>query len=180
VFEASLPGSGPALLNDIVVENDNSLIVTDTLGNAIYRLNLESRDFTVVAEDIAGANGVAIDAEKRLLYVAGIGAGFAGGNIYQIALNGSGAARKWPEPFGLLDGIVLLPNGDILVSDWVAANRPSDGRLMQYAVDGTFVRMIPLPEGSHGPADIFYDRSDNRLWVPLMTDNSVIAIDLGD
>jgi streptogramin lyase len=98
VFEASLPGSGPALLNDIVVENDNSLIVTDTLGNAIYRLNLESQDFTVVAEDIAGANGVAIDAEKRLLYVAGIGAGFAGGNIYQITLNGSGAARKWPEP----------------------------------------------------------------------------------
>lgn len=179
-FEAVLTGSGPALLNDIAVEGDRSLIVTDTLRNAVYRLDLGSRTFATIATDIGGANGIALDRDRHLAYVVCVGADFSGGNVFRIALDGSEPVAMWQSPHGILDGVAVLPSGDLLVSDWGATDHPADGTITEYTADGRLVRQIETAAAMHGPADFSYDAETGRLWVPLMIDSRVVAVDFPD
>ena len=178
VFEAVLGGNGPALLNDLAVEDDHSLFVSDTLRKAIYRLDLNTRAFSTIADNIPGANGIVIDQTRHTLYVVCVGADFAGGGVFRVPLDGKGAPQMWDSPHGILDGVALLPNGDLLISDWVAADRPTEGTLTRYTQDGKRVGAVDLPAGSHGPADFSYDAATGKLWIPLMPDNRVLVIDL--
>jgi sugar lactone lactonase YvrE len=178
VFEAALTGEGPALLNDIAVETDRHLIITDTLHNAVYRLDLGSRTFSTIATDVAGANGVALDAERRLAYVVGVGADFSGGNVFRISLDGSKPTEMWQSPHGILDGVAFLQSGDLLVSDWGTTGNPAEGTITAYTIEGKRVRQIDAGMVLHGPADFTYDAETGKLWVPLMIDGRVIAIDL--
>ena len=108
----------------------------------------------------------------------GVGGDFSGGNVYRISLEGSKPPEMWKSPHGILDGVVLLPNGDLLISDWGAASSPTEGAITEYTTDGNRVRQIGAAAALHGPADFTYDAATSMLWVPLMVDNRVTAIEL--
>lgn len=99
VVEIMSPKS-PTLLNDLAVESDESLLVSDTLASRVYRLRLAERSMTEIADGIPGANGVVVDRSNATAYVAGIGPDLSGGDLFAVPLTPSaGGPRRhgaWP------------------------------------------------------------------------------------
>lgn len=180
VFELPIGGEGPTLLNDIAVLDDKHLLVTDSARGAVYRLSLEDKKFEPLTTQIPGANGITIDAAAKVVYVAASGAQFEGGDLYKLELGTTpGTLRKVGSVHGLLDGVVLMPNGNIAVSDWVSADKPTPGTVKIYRTDGTEVSKVTLPGTLHGPADFALDASARNLLIPAMPDNNLAIVAVG-
>lgn len=175
-FDVPSPSRGATLLNDLVVAKDRSVLVTDTLAGALYRLDLAARTLVPLADGMAGANGVAFDATNHRAIVACIGEGFRGGDLYAVPLDGAPKERIGAA-HGLFDGIAVRHDGAIVVSDWIAIAPPHDGALVAIDRAGSIVRTIALA-GMHGPADFAYDAATETLWIPRTLDGAVTAIGL--
>lgn len=177
VYEAPLDGDEPAFLNDLAVENDTTLLVTDTSRGRLYRLDLASKAFATIADGIPGANGIAVDAKRSMAYVVGMGAKFEGGELYAVPLADSpGPKQRIGTVHGLLDGIVLV--GDtLLLSDWKSIAEPKAGDIPRYALDGTLVATLEAPP-LQGPADFAVDPVSGDLWIPEMPANRVTILPL--
>ena len=177
VFEAVVSGGPAKFFNDLAVESDTALLMTDTLRNALYRYDFGSKSFTVVAGDMPGANGVALDAARKHAYVAAMGAQFGGGELYSVALDGSDAkARRIGDVHGLFDGVALV-DGKLLLSDWKSVSEPVPGTMTLHATDGTLSSTLSIPE-LHGPADFDYDATQRLVWIPDMQNNRVVIVPL--
>jgi len=173
VFTAKLPGTQPTLLNDLAVSPDGKLLVTDTLRNAVYRLDLANRAFEELTTEVPGANGIAVGADGRIAVV-GLGANFSGGDVFR--LSEAGRPVRFVAPNGLFDGVAMLPDGGLLISDWRAVDRPVPGAVLlvtEKGVDG-----INLDRDLHGPADFAFDPNNRVLWIPATRDNQVIVMRL--
>lgn len=175
VFEAIWEPNAPTLLNDLAVLDDATLLVSDTLGGTLLRLDLTTGQFALIAPELPGANGIAIDPEARRAWIVGVGSDFMGGGVFAVDLDEpERGARAIEGPFGVLDGVSLLPNGRLLISDWVSSE-PTPGRLLVVTPANGKERSIELD--LHGPADFYLDRKRDVLWIPAMTDNCVRVID---
>lgn len=176
VFEAAI-GGGDTLLNDLAVENDETLLVTDTVRGALYRLRIIDRSFVEVAHGIVGANGVTVDPTQRLAWVVGLGDALGGGrtpgNIHRVPLDGGGVTTLEGHQ-GLFDGVGFLATGALVVSDWVALTEPSAGKLI---VLGQAEHRASPPFAGHGPADFWVDREHGRVWVPRTLDHRVTVLE---
>ncbi len=168
-FEAALPPGPQAFANDIAADRDGSLLVTDTLRNAVYRLDPATGGWILLTDAIPGANGIAVDPADGTIAVAGIGAGFTGGDVFTLGADGTPMALAG-GPHGLLDGIAFRGDGSVLVSDWVSLDPPADGRI----VDDRGTTAASGPD-LRGPAD-FALAADGRLWVPAMPLNAVVIL----
>ena len=177
VFEAVV--ESPALLNDLDAESDVAILVTDTVKGTVSRLQLADGAFSPVARDIPGANGVAIDRASRIAWIVGLGTALSGGQeagaVFAVPLDG-GAVRQLKAARGLFDGVAMLPSGELLVSDWVAIDKPTPGRLATYRATGERGSTLALPSEVHGPADFYYDAARNELWIPQTLDNRVMVV----
>jgi hypothetical protein len=78
IFEATWEPGAPTLSNDLAVLDDHTLLVSDTLGGTLLRLDLDSATFELFAEGIPGANRIAIHARRQRVWIVGVGADFAG------------------------------------------------------------------------------------------------------
>jgi hypothetical protein len=173
LFEIRSPAAGQTLLNDVAVESDDVLLVTDTLAGALLRMRLAARTATIVATGISGANGVAV--AGRTAYVVGIGGDFSGGYIHRVDL-ATGAVSRVGSAHGLFDGVAVAKDG-ILVSDWVSLEGRFAGVVALYAPTGEKRREVVLPSGARGPADFFFDATREQLWIPRMLDGKVSIVD---
>jgi hypothetical protein len=93
---------------------------------------------------------------------------FGSGELYAIDAQGRKTdAQKLPK--GRLDGIVVLPGGDLLVSSWEgnAVFRGKHG--------GDFT---PAIENVKSPSDVGYDTKRSRALVPLIESNEVQAFEI--
>jgi sugar lactone lactonase YvrE len=179
VFDAVVDGGAPTLLNDLAVENDGTLLVSDTFRGTLLRLDLGSGRYTPLAGNIPGANGIAVDARQQRAYVVGLGARFEGGDLFEVDLARPGAAHRIDGgPHGILDGIALLADGRLLVSDWVKLGAPTPGLIEVVDRSGHVTGTVGSPAPFHGPADFHLDAAGQRLWVPSMLDNQVQVIPL--
>lgn len=176
VFEAVAHTESPPLLNDLAVLDHHTLLVSDTLNSTVLEVNLEDATLKPIAHDVLGANGIAIDHKHDRAYVVGLGADFGGGGLYALDLRKRDGARAIDGPFGIFDGIALLSNGRLITSDWVAIDEPLPGTLITFTTAGTRSRTLPVEHEMHGPADFYYDRASQLLWVPLSLDNCVRII----
>jgi hypothetical protein len=177
VFEALWQPGAPTLLNDLAVLNDHALLVSDTLGGTLLRLDLDTKQFELLASAIPGANGIAIDARHQRVWIVGVGADFNGGGLFAFDLDRpERGAQRVEGPFGVLDGIALLPNAELLISDWVSNAEPVPGRLFVVTASGKREHPIELGDDLHGPADFYLDHKRDALWIPAMTDNCVRVI----
>ncbi|MFT3972595.1 MAG: hypothetical protein QM699_03845 [Amaricoccus sp.] len=173
VFEARLPTTGPTLANDLAAVDDGHLLVSDTLGGSVWSLDLATGSFTRLTGAVPGANGILYDPRTRSALVVGLGADFGGGDIFRVGLDGS-TERVQASPHGIFDGIARLPDGAVVVSDWIALAPPTPGRFLRHAPDGSGPG-APFDPGVAitGPADFSVD-ADGAVWSPATPENAVV------
>lgn len=172
--EVKIPGA--TFLNDLASTKDGKVLVSDTglkptkdggLGasgtDAVYAID-KDRKVTTIAKDksLGGPNGLASFGDGRV-YVVTMGSG----ELYSLDPKGTkGDVQRMPK--GTLDGIAL-GREHYFVSSW-DANAIYRGR-----PGSAFELFI---ENVKSPADISFDRSRNRLLVPLMNEDEVRAYEL--
>ncbi|QRM57766.1 SMP-30/gluconolactonase/LRE family protein [Sinorhizobium sp. BG8] len=166
--------------NDVVVKSDGSLwftdpsygIDTDYEGDAaeheiggcnVYRLEPESGELTLVANDFQQPNGLAFSPDESLLYIADTGATHSSDGAHHIrrfSVNEDGVSLSGGEVFaectaGLFDGFRVDTGGNL----WSSA---ADG-VHCISPDGTLIGKISIPEVVANLC--FGGRKRNRLFI---------------
>lgn len=159
---ASVAIDGAEFLNDVAADAAGNVYVSDTGGDAIYRI-APDRSYERLAtgpDDLCSPNGLAIDAVGTLWVASG---GCA--EILELAADG-GVTDAIGTPRGGLDGLVILGDGRFVVSSWQGSAvyvREADGGWGAVAC------------GLDAPADIGLDAARGRVLVPLFHDDMVVV-----
>jgi hypothetical protein len=174
---------GAKFLNDMAIDNDGNLFVSDTFGNKIYKLADGKPSVLAEGDELEHPHGLLV--HDDLLIVASIGDTVpdpsnsqsenasdakSPGHLYSINLATKKKERVAPQLFGTLSGVELDGSGGYYVSDFAA------GKVYRATSDGAVTLLL---EGFKGAADIGIVDSDQLLVVPRMLENKVTAYKLG-
>ena len=162
--------------NDVVVHSNGSIWFTDpaygidsdyeghradseTGGCHVYRIDGDSGDCEIVADDFVRPNGLAFSLDERQLYIADTSANHI--RVFDVqdggALSGGRVLARCTE--GVFDGLRLDDTGRI----WAAAG---DG-VHCFAPDGTLIGKLVLPEVASNL--VFGGPQRNHLFVTATT-----------
>jgi gluconolactonase len=150
--------------NDVVVKSDGSIWFTDPpfgilghyegrkaeseVAQAIYRIDGESGEPSLLADDVLGPNGLCFSPDERLLYVVeSRGVPHRKILAYDIAANGCEITNKRvliDAEGGTPDGMRCDLDGNLWCG-WGMGSEALDGVLI-FAPDGTKIGRIALPE----------------------------------
>lgn len=157
-------------LNDLVVASDGTIYVTDSgqdgVAGALYRINAGGAVSKLVERSPAleRPNGIALTADGHIVH--------GGRGVNLVFRDKSGKIlREQTLPTGQMDGIVLMPDGSLLVASQLgkAVYRvPADGSAPVVVADDIAV-----------PAAIGLDTKRQRLLVPQIRAGSLSLFDLG-
>lgn len=165
------PAKGATFLNDVAVDPEGTVYVSDTPTNTIWRLKDGSFEPWVANDKLNGPNGLLVQGDTLIVAslgkISGVGQKKEIAGLWQISLKdqtvsplGSG------KPIGNLDGLALLQPGVFLVTDWGA------GALYRVDSKGKAELLIDLNQGS---ADLAYLPDKKVVLIPMMLDNSLVA-----
>ncbi|HEY9049211.1 MAG TPA: hypothetical protein VIN08_25090 [Ohtaekwangia sp.] len=163
--------------NDLAVKNDHMLFVSATDVGKVFEVDLTTRTIKEIA-NIKGANGIYYNQSTDELYVCGFDLKDAkGGEVGFIHwLRGEPIYKKIADLQGAFDGITLLNDYTLLISDWGALDRPA-GFLKKVDLRSKAITRLKLPI-LDGPADFYFDRSKNRLIIPALKQNKILIENL--
>ncbi len=167
--------------NDVVVKSDGSIWFTDPLFGilgdyeghksesetpmAVYRLDGATGDMRVVADDIAGPNGLCFSPDERILYIVE-SRGEPTRKILAYDVGGDGALSGRRVAIdagsgGTPDGMRVDVDGNLWCG-WGMGSPELDG-VMVFAPDGAPIGRIALPERCANVC--FGGRKRNRLFM---------------
>lgn len=155
----------PKFLNDLAVDPQGYIYVTDMGTNRIFSINPSDKRVKVLVDDknIGSPNGIVYDKTKaRLLFVT-----WDTGLIYQLSRSGS-FKRLFDLKFKSLDGIDLDDKGNIYVSSFTG------GKVYRITRRG---KVKEISTGLVTPADISLDRKKKKILVPSFNGNRVFLLD---
>jgi hypothetical protein len=178
-------------LNDVVVDGDGTVYLTDNLNSAIFAVDPDGRASVLASgPQLGGPNGILAD-ESGISWVT-----FFGHEVRRLTKSGkivteatlpavdvSGLqlAPGVPLPPGalLMDGYGRF-DGEILVSSWVT------GKIYRIGHSGKDIETVVQVKGAlnspppDGPADLNFDQKRNRLLLPLFNANQLLIVSLED
>ena len=181
----------PLFLNDVVVDSDGTVYLTDNLHSAIFTVDREGRASVLASgPELGNPNGILAD-ESGVSWVTFFGHEIkrmkrSGKIVTEAALpavdvSGLELAPGVPLPAGalLLDGYGRF-DGSLLVSSWVTGKIYLVGRSgkdIETVVEVKGAVNSPPPDG---PADLNIDQGRNRLLLPLFNANQLLIIPFKD
>lgn len=190
VLMDSFDGKRLSSPNDIIVKSDGTIWFTDPpfgimgnyegykaepeLGQYVYRLDPETGQATVVADDIPGPNGLAFSADEKKLYIVE-SRGEPSRKIleYDVAADGKSISGKRvliDAGAGTPDGFRVDVDGNLWCG-WGMGSDELDG-VMIFAPDGKPIGRIALPERCANVC--FGGRANSRLF--MAASQSVYAL----
>jgi sugar lactone lactonase YvrE len=162
---------GAVFLNDVVVDDEGTVYVSDTPMNTIWRLKEGSFEPWLANDALNGPNGLLI--QGNTLIVASLGKVQSQGQkkelgtLLAVSLDDQKMSKVGKgELIGNLDGLQAIQPGVYLVTDW------AQGALYRVDAKGKVDELIDLNQGS---ADLSYLPSKKMLLIPMMLDNSLVA-----
>ncbi len=165
------PAKGAIFLNDVAVDPEGTVYVSDTPTNTIWRLKDGSFDPWLANDSLNGPNGLLVQGEVLVVAslgkIPGVGQKQELAGLSEISLKDQSVSKLGNSPpIGNLDGLELLQPGVYLVTDWAA------GALYRVDAKGKAERLIDLNQGS---ADLTYLPDKKIVLIPMMLDNSLVA-----
>lgn len=160
-----IPAPDSVFLNDVAIDANGLVYISDTRKNRIYKLELGQ--ISSWLDNVEAANGLKVVDGK--LYIA------AGDKLLKIDLADqnktiSQVASGFAER---ADGLEPLGNGEFLVSCWA-------GLLYLVSSNGTITQLLDSRASKLNTADIGWDASTRTVYVPTFFGNSVQAYRLTD
>ncbi len=176
--------------NDVIVKSDNSIWFSDPpfgimgnyegyksepeLGQNVYRLNPDTNEITIVADDIAGPNGLAFSPDEKLLYIVE-SRGTPSRKILAYDVDDDGLTISNKRILidagpGTPDGFRVDVDGNLWCG-WGMGSEALDG-VMIFAPDGTAIGRIKLPERCANVC--FGGRANSRLF--MASSQSIYAL----
>jgi sugar lactone lactonase YvrE len=162
---------GAVFLNDVVVDDEGAVYVSDTPMNTIWRLKDGSFEPWLANDALNGPNGLLV--QGNTLIVASLGKIQSQGQkkelgtLLAVSLDDQKVSKIGKgELVGNLDGLQAIQPGVYLVTDW------AQGALYRVDAKGKVDELIDLNQGS---ADLSYLPGKKMLLIPMMLDNSLVA-----
>ena len=153
------PIEGAQSLNDISVDKKGSVYVTDSKAGKIYRL--EQEKFVLIAENLAGLNGVLSTGDN--LYAV------AGGSLWKIIPSQKPVKlAEGMEP--AVDGVEQVAPNEFIVSVW--------NGIIYYVKGSKVQQLLDTREQKSNTADIGYDPKSKTVYVPTFFKNCITAYTL--
>jgi sugar lactone lactonase YvrE len=173
--QGEVPVAGASLLNDVTVAPDGTVYVTDTgirrdgdgfapTGtDSVYALSPRRELRRIASGELGLPNGILWRDHKLELVTLGSGE-------WITLTEQGGVERRRKLAHGTLDGIVETEDHTLLVSSWQASS--------VFALRGD--AQAEVRATGKAPADIGYDTRRRRLLVPLMQENRLLVVPMGD
>jgi sugar lactone lactonase YvrE len=162
---------GAVFLNDVVVDDEGTVYVSDTPMNTIWRFKDGSFEPWLANDALNGPNGLLV--QGNTLIVASLGKIQSQGQkkelgtLLAVSLDDQKVSKIGKgELIGNLDGLQAIQPGVYLVTDW------AQGALYRVDAKGKVDELIDLNQGS---ADLSYLPGKKMLLIPMMLDNSLVA-----
>lgn len=166
---------GAKLLNDVTVDDQGAVFVSDTMTNTIHRFADGKIDVWVEGDKLPAPNGLLADGANLIVNTWGkfSGTGWettTPGGLMSISLSDKSITPIGDgKGVGNLDGLEAVGDGSYLVSDFMA------GTVIRIGADGAASEVMSLGKGT---ADFAYDPASNTLFVPNMITNTLTAYKL--
>jgi hypothetical protein len=164
---------GAQFLNDVAVDGQGNVYVTDSNTSTIWRLAGGKLEKWLESPALKFPNGIKVEGDKLILAAWGAPGTSAKkaepANLIEVSIADKKIADLGDgKPVGNLDGIE--PDGDdYIVTDWVA------GKVFRISKSGKAEVLLALQQGT---ADIGYVPEQKLLLIPMMMSDKLIAYKL--
>lgn len=165
------PGKKAEFLNDVAVDKDGNVYVSDMATSSIYKLDLDGNFENWFSSDaLEDPNGLLV--EDNTIYIAAWGkrnkdnaSGNPKGRMLRLDIPSKKITPITADPLGNLDGLQSYDDDSFLVSDW------STGSLYKISKDGT---VSPFFSVEPSVGDILYLPSKQLLGLPMNKQNKLL------
>jgi sugar lactone lactonase YvrE len=159
-IEKSIPIEGATGLNDISIDPNGVIYVTEYLAKKLYKVENEKAE--LIAENLTQPNGVLFH-NNELFLLDGTG---------MFKVNADKSMAKIADGMeGGLDGIENIEGNNFIVSCW-------EGALWHVNTDGTKHLLMDTRKEKRSTADIGFDPATKTVYVPTFFRNTVVAYEL--
>jgi hypothetical protein len=167
------PAKGAIFLNDVEIDKEGTVYVSDTPMNTIWRLKDGVFEPWLANDDLNGPNGLLVEGNKLIVSslgkISSEGQKSESGGLLSVNIEDQKISKLGDQAIGNLDGLDPVAPGVYLVTDWAA------GALYEVNAKGKVKRLIDLNQGS---ADLTVLPEDKLVLIPMMLDNSLAAYSL--
>ncbi|HEY6529623.1 MAG TPA: GTP-binding protein [Cellvibrionaceae bacterium] len=152
-----LPVPGSILLNDIAVDSQGVVYISDTFAGRVYRL--KNHQIDVYLEGVISANGLWAEPDHLLV----------GASNQVISYNNAKKSKQLGTDFPFeIDGITPWKCNSYLVSSW-------EGQIWLISKKGEQTLLLDSVAEGVSTADIMYSENAKLLFVPNFFSNTVSA-----
>ena len=151
------------MLNDIAVDKNGNLYVSDTRKNSIYKMDtIGEISEWLSTEELESPNGLLF--VKGDLWIGAWGPGDKNGNVLKVNPKTKEIQRVSEQEIGNLDGLQQSKEGMVYTSDWAS------GKIFEIDTLGTFQEEVT---SARSVGDILLMDKENLLILPMNLQNGV-------
>ena len=162
LFHLPIPGIG--LPNDIVVDKEGNIYVTDYWGDKLYKISNHIPSEMIGSGVLGDPNGMLYDEPNNRLLILSVSG--SGAPVLAVSLIDSSVSTIISTGFNGTDGITQDAIGNYYISEW------TNDRVYKYDQEFSAPPEV-FSDGNDDPADIYYDKFHNFIVVPNFSSNTV-------